>query len=288
MKYLITTAVAVSLLSGCTEVDKSFTAFNQEAGAQLESGNFGNATMNNTLVQSGQRDYVVSLGHRFNSEVESTVTFAFNSAQLDNVARATLSQQAHWINQFPEVRFKVFGHTDLVGSNAYNKALGLRRAQAAVNYLVSQGVSRSRLKAVVSFGETRPVIKCFGSDCVNLGTQVIFGGVFECCKIEVIQKRLVQLELDLTDPSLALLLFVLRSRVRSFDRHGLHQGLARLFCGCRGSVWGCRNSRKLWLGIGLCAGFVGFFIFRKHRLAPYLAVAVTSAWLTAWTDCASF
>lgn len=158
MKYLITTAVAVSLLSGCTEVDKSFTAFNQEAGAQLESGNFGNATMNNTLVQSGQRDYVVSLGHRFNSEVESTVTFAFNSAQLDNVARATLSQQAHWINQFPEVRFKVFGHTDLVGSNAYNKALGLRRAQAAVNYLVSQGVSRSRLKAVVSFGETRPVI----------------------------------------------------------------------------------------------------------------------------------
>ena len=69
-----------------------------------------------------------------------------------------LDRQAHWIKQFPEVRFRVFGHTDAVGSNAYNKSLGLRRARAAVNYLVSRGISRNRLEAVVSFGETQPLI----------------------------------------------------------------------------------------------------------------------------------
>ncbi|MEL6990518.1 MAG: OmpA family protein, partial [Pseudomonadota bacterium] len=82
----------------------------------------------------------------------------FNSAVLDGEARAILDQQAHFIRQFPEVRFRVFGHTDAVGSQGYNRGLGQRRANAAVRYLVSRGISRSRLEAVVSFGETQPVI----------------------------------------------------------------------------------------------------------------------------------
>jgi outer membrane protein OmpA-like peptidoglycan-associated protein len=90
--------------------------------------------------------------------VPDTITFEFDSAVLDASAQAILRQQADWIRQFPEVRFRVYGHTDLVGSDAYNQRLGLRRAQAAVNYLVSQGISRSRLEAVVSFGRTRPVV----------------------------------------------------------------------------------------------------------------------------------
>ena len=92
------------------------------------------------------------------AEVPSMVTFAFNSAQLDTNARAILAEQANWIRQFPEVRFRVYGHTDLVGSAAYNKRLGMARAQAVVAYLASQGISRSRLEAVVSYGETQPLI----------------------------------------------------------------------------------------------------------------------------------
>jgi peptidoglycan-associated lipoprotein len=57
------------------------------------------------------------------------------------------------------VRFRVFGHTDLVGSAGYNQALGLRRAQAVVAYLSQHGVSRSRLEAVVSYGKTRPIVQ---------------------------------------------------------------------------------------------------------------------------------
>ncbi len=132
--------------------------FNQEAGAFIDEGNFGNPTMNNTLVMTGQKSYVVNLNRRFAEEVDTSVNFAFDSAVLDGAARATLMEQANWIRQFPEVRFKVFGHTDLVGSEAYNKSLGLRRARAAVNFLVSQGISRSRLEAVVSFGETQPLV----------------------------------------------------------------------------------------------------------------------------------
>ncbi len=129
-----------------------------EAGSFLDEGSFGNPTMNNLLVQTGQKSYVISLNERFSREIQPNINFEFNSSVLDVAAQSTLRQQADWIKQFPEVRFKVFGHTDLVGSNSYNKRLGLRRARAAVNFLVSQGISRSRLEAVVSYGESRPVV----------------------------------------------------------------------------------------------------------------------------------
>jgi peptidoglycan-associated lipoprotein len=134
------------------------TVFDVESGSQIDTGIFGDATTNNYLVLSGQRTYVVSLAERFAAEVPSTVNFEFNSAVLDAEAREVLRRQAAWIRQFPEIRFRVFGHTDLVGSDAYNRALGMRRAQAVVAFLVREGVPRSRLEAVVSEGRTQPII----------------------------------------------------------------------------------------------------------------------------------
>jgi outer membrane protein OmpA-like peptidoglycan-associated protein len=142
-------ASALLALGACSE---------QPAGSTLDNGTFGNATMNNTLVQTGQLNYVIDLNERFAAQVPTTVNFEFNSAILDGVARDAIRKQAHFMAQFPEVRFRVYGHTDLVGSNAYNKALGLRRAKAVVSELARNGISRSRLEAMVSYGETQPLI----------------------------------------------------------------------------------------------------------------------------------
>lgn len=159
MKKTIVASVALLGLAACDDPNASFPTFFQEAGAVADAhGDFGSATANNIGIQNGDRSFTISLAKRFNDEVPSTVNFAFNSTVLDDDARAILRQQAHWIAQFPEVRFKVFGYTDAVGTQAYNKRLGLRRAQTVVAYLVSQGINRSRLEAVVSFGETRPLI----------------------------------------------------------------------------------------------------------------------------------
>lgn len=147
--------VALATLTAC---GPGSTAFRGEAGAQVDSGVFGNATLNNLMVQTGQQGFVLDLANRFATEVPSTVNFAFDSALLDEEARAILRRQAQWIRQFPEVRFRVYGHTDLVGSAAYNRGLGLRRAQAVVHFLISQGIERSRLEAVASFGDTQPLI----------------------------------------------------------------------------------------------------------------------------------
>jgi peptidoglycan-associated lipoprotein len=136
-------------LSGCTM---------NEVGAQLDRTGFGEAQAHNLRVQTGQLAPAQALGQRFAAEVPTTVNFAFDSARLDAEARAILTRQAHWIRQFPEVTFRVYGHTDLVGSAQYNYGLGLRRARAVVDFLVRSGVNRSRLEALVSHGETRPLI----------------------------------------------------------------------------------------------------------------------------------
>ncbi|MBF9029188.1 OmpA family protein [Rhodobacterales bacterium HKCCE3408] len=146
------------------------------AGSHLDEGRFGNPTMNNILIQTGQANFVESLQLRFANEVPATINFAFDSAVLDQEARMVLSRQAAWIRQFPEVRFSVFGHTDLVGSDSYNYNLGLRRARAAVNYLVSQGVDRHRLEALVSRGENEPVVATQDRERQNRRTVTMVSG----------------------------------------------------------------------------------------------------------------
>lgn len=149
--------LASSALMVLTACGTSSTSWDQELGAEVDKGNFGNATMNNVLIQSGQLDYAIALAERFSAEVPDTINFEFNSAELSEEAKSVLKKQADFIRQFPEVRFRVFGHTDLVGSVGYNQKLGMR-PQAAVAYLSSLGISKSRLEAVISYGKTRPLI----------------------------------------------------------------------------------------------------------------------------------
>lgn len=156
--------------TACTGGDPVYSAFHREAGALLDTGDFGAATMNNMQIMNGEKRHTYDLSQRFAAEALTTVNFAFNSAVLDSGARDTLREQAQWIRQFPEVRFRIYGHTDAVGSETYNKRLGLRRANAVVDFLATQGISKTRLEAVVSFGETQPLIVTQGRERRNRRT----------------------------------------------------------------------------------------------------------------------
>ncbi len=175
------TLAVIGLLgvTACSSSDPLYRSFQGEAGASVDDGTFGNATMNNTLAMTNRQNFVIDMSRRFSQEVSPMVNFAFNSAVLDEGARETLREQARWIRQFPEVRFRVYGHTDLVGSDSYNKSLGMRRAQAVVSYLASQGISRSRLEAVASFGETQPLVVTEGRERRNRRTVTEVSGVVE-------------------------------------------------------------------------------------------------------------
>jgi outer membrane protein OmpA-like peptidoglycan-associated protein len=84
------------------------------------------------------------------------INFAFNSNELTPDSKKILDQWVAKLKGEPNIRVEVAGYTDSVGSDAYNQKLSERRAQAVVDYFVSQGVASDRLKAA-GYGKTNPI-----------------------------------------------------------------------------------------------------------------------------------
>lgn len=152
-------------------------SFNREAGIQLDEGGFGNPSMHNHMVQTGQISLAEIMTRRFHDEVPSMVNFDFGSAELSSEAKSILQIQADWMKRFPELRFTVYGHTDAVGSDAFNHRLGSRRAHAVRRYLVARGVPNRSIIAVVSRGEDQPLIVSEGREPANRRTVTEISGV---------------------------------------------------------------------------------------------------------------
>ena len=96
-----------------------------------------------------QEDFVINVGDR--------VFFDFDKFDLKPPSRATLDKQAAWLKRYPQARLSIEGHCDERGTREYNLALGERRANAAKNYLVNQGIAASRL-TTISYGKERPQV----------------------------------------------------------------------------------------------------------------------------------
>ncbi|MFO8090475.1 MAG: OmpA family protein [Desulfatiglandaceae bacterium] len=82
--------------------------------------------------------------------------FEFDESTLLPEAQAKLDDVAVFMKDNPHVKVVIEGHTDAIGTEKYNMALGQRRAQSAEDYLEAKGISSSRI-STVSYGETRPV-----------------------------------------------------------------------------------------------------------------------------------
>jgi peptidoglycan-associated lipoprotein len=114
----------------------------------------------------------------FQQQAGDRVYFAYDSYELDEASRSTLSKQASWLQRYGSVRITVEGHADERGTREYNLALGDRRANAVKNYLAAQGVGAGRI-STISYGKERPEVQ--GSDEESFaqnrrGVTVISGG----------------------------------------------------------------------------------------------------------------
>ena len=90
------------------------------------------------------------------SGVKDRVFFATNKSTLTTASRDTLRKQAAWMRKKKDLTFTIEGHADERGTREYNLALGERRANAAKDYLMTYGISGSRL-SVISYGKERPI-----------------------------------------------------------------------------------------------------------------------------------
>jgi len=77
--------------------------------------------------------------------LQATILFAFNSSVLTDSAKMLLDEKVAVFRSIPDVSVVIQGYTDPVGTDAYNMALGERRAEAARTYIVSKGIDASRV-----------------------------------------------------------------------------------------------------------------------------------------------
>jgi OmpA-OmpF porin, OOP family len=84
------------------------------------------------------------------------VTFAFDSDVVTSDERGTLREAVETLKRYPALRVEIAGHTDSVGSAAYNQNLSERRARSVLEYLVGAGIERDRLSAR-GYGQSEPV-----------------------------------------------------------------------------------------------------------------------------------
>lgn len=101
-----------------------------------------------SIAPGSLEDFRVNVGER--------VYFDLDQYSLDSDDQDILKRQAAWLASYPNVRILIAGNADERGTREYNLALGERRANAVKEYLVSLGVSASRVDTV-SYGKERPV-----------------------------------------------------------------------------------------------------------------------------------
>ncbi|HEY6419506.1 MAG TPA: peptidoglycan-associated lipoprotein Pal [Candidatus Binataceae bacterium] len=94
----------------------------------------------------------------------SDIHFGYNEYTIEPQDGEVLRSNAKWLNDHAQTRVQVEGHCDERGSEEYNIALGAKRAQSAKDYLVTLGVSGSRI-STISYGKELPLCQEHDESC---------------------------------------------------------------------------------------------------------------------------
>ena len=156
---LLAAAASLALLGACDTTGTNTGGVGGSGGGvpavanapAVGSAGVGSANAGNVggVRPGSQEDLAQRVGDR--------IFFDSDRSDLRTDARRTVEGWAGWLRQNPTVAATIEGHADERGSREYNLALGERRAAAARNFLISQGIEARRL-STVSFGKERPTV----------------------------------------------------------------------------------------------------------------------------------
>ncbi len=121
-------------------------------------------------LPGSEQDFAVNVGDR--------VYFAEDQSVLAPEAQETLRRQVSWLQKYPGVSIQVEGHADERGTREYNISLSARRATAAREFLIAQGIEAARISSI-AYGKERPAALCDAEQCWSQNRRavtVITGG----------------------------------------------------------------------------------------------------------------
>ena len=110
----------------------------------------------NQAIASSQAASVQRTQDVLTATFRSEVFFDFDSAAIKPGGYAELGRVAEVLNKYPDTTITVEGHTDAMGSEAYNQQLAEKRARTVKDALIQMGVAANRIQAV-GYGKSRPI-----------------------------------------------------------------------------------------------------------------------------------
>jgi outer membrane protein OmpA-like peptidoglycan-associated protein len=116
--------------------------------------NFQEAKLRKHLRRSGVS--ITRSGDNIILTMPGKITFDFGSANLKSAYYVVLNSVASVLKEYDKTYIDVYGHTDSIGSQNYNKKLSNRRANCVAEYIIAQGCNALRF-SIQGFGETRPI-----------------------------------------------------------------------------------------------------------------------------------
>lgn len=143
LAFSVSLVLAMTLIAGCSS-NKTKDSANQNAGAGMNSG----------MDSSSSGSYSNGNGSDYASQADRTVYFGFDQSTLSSEAQSIVDNNiAKLKNGSQHIRLE--GHADERGTREYNLALGERRANAVLQYMVANGIAKSRIETI-SYGKERP------------------------------------------------------------------------------------------------------------------------------------
>jgi outer membrane protein OmpA-like peptidoglycan-associated protein/tetratricopeptide (TPR) repeat protein len=125
----------------------------------------------NNPVQYFEVEIVLDQIYRQKEIVLENIYYDYDKWDIRKDAEPSLDRLAGMLRQNADIKIQLGSHTDCRGNDAYNLALSQKRAQSAVNYLISKGIDPSRLTAV-GYGETSPAASCACARCTEAEHQL--------------------------------------------------------------------------------------------------------------------
>jgi peptidoglycan-associated lipoprotein len=161
----------VSLTAGCAMTPATSTTATPSPSGTAMTTPDGSRSSSSSQGGGGTRQ-ASSVGSTMRPRLEgfrvadslSDIHFDFDKYELTADATKTLDSHAEWLKANPKHLVLIEGHCDERGTDAYNVALGERRAKATQNYLAAHGVRTARI-TIISYGEERPQCSDHSEEC---------------------------------------------------------------------------------------------------------------------------
>lgn len=157
---LLGLVLALLVTTGCGKtVLENQSASDQDTPATSDTSSTDTMAGSDTDTQSPASQTIGSSGTSTSeADIKAAVYFDFDSAMLDSQDQSLLQIKAQWLQENPQVvSILVEGHCDERGTDAYNMALGARRADAVKDYLINLGIQFNKLETQ-SYGEEKPAV----------------------------------------------------------------------------------------------------------------------------------